>query len=141
MADDRGMTLAARLRAGIEAKAAEREEASRSEKSRNRTLAAKRDRLFKDLFEFRKAIGHIRITAAEGLLRFRYEGAELRFEAQGDADLVFVCGGEVPDRTELFVQPDLNLWVVRTHHSLRRETQDLLFDVGLEQLLHLGLGI
>jgi hypothetical protein len=104
-------------------------------------LAAKRDQLFKDLFEFGQAIGHIRITAAEGLLRFQFERAELRFEAEGDADLVRVSGGEIPDRTELFVQPELNLWVVRTHHSLRKETQDLLFDVGLEQLLRLGLGI
>ena len=141
MANDRGMTLAARLRAGIEAKAEEREEASRNEKSRNRTLAAQRDRLFKDLFEFGQAIGHIRITAAEGLLRFQFERAELRFEAEGAGDLVCVSGGEIPDRTELFVQPELNLWVVRTHHSLRKETQDLLFDAGLEQLLRLGLGI
>ena len=141
MANDRGKTLAARIRGDLEQQADERVRAAADQASRSKRLSLERERLFKDLFAFGDAIGHIEIKAREGMLRFRFEKKELRFDAEGKEDRVRVSGGEIPDRTTLFIQEELNLWVVRTPNSLRQESQDLLFDTGLEQLMRLGLGL
>jgi hypothetical protein len=141
MAKDRGKTLAARIREDLEKQADDHVRAEADKASRRKRLNLERDQLFKDLFKFGDAIGHIEIKARDGMLRFRYKKRELRFEAEGKEDLVRVSGGDVPDRTTIFVQGDLNLWVVRTPNTLRQESKDLLFDTGLEQLMRLGLGI
>jgi hypothetical protein len=141
MAKDRGKTLAARIRGDLEKQADDRVRAEADKVSRSKRLSLERERLFKDLFEFGDAVGHIEIKARDGMLRFRFQQRELRFDAEGKDDLIRVSGGDVPDRTTLFIQGDLNLWVVRTPNTLRQESQDLLFDTGLEQLMRLGLGI
>ena len=141
MANDRGKTLAARIRGQLEKQEDDRLRAAADQASRGKRMRRERERLFKDLFEFGEAIGHIEIKSREGMLRFRLQKRELRFDAEGKEDRVRVSGGDVPDRTILFMQEELNLWVVQTPNSLRKESQDLLFDTGLEQLMRLGLGI
>lgn len=141
MAKDRGKTLAARIRGNLEKQADDRIRDEANKANRRKRLNLEREQLFKDLFEFGEAIGHIEIKARDGMLRFRFQKRELRFEAEGKEGIVRVSGGDIPDRTTLFVQGELNLWVVRTPNTLRQESQDLLFDTGLEQLMRLGLGI
>tara|TARA_B100000530_G_C15923949_1_gene474267 strand:- start:970 stop:1425 length:456 start_codon:yes stop_codon:yes gene_type:complete len=141
MANDRGKTLAARIRGQLEKQEDDRLRAAADQASRGKRMRREREQLFKDLFAFGDAIGHIEIKSREGMLRFRFEKKELRFDADGKEDCVRVSGGDVPDRTTLFIQEELNLWVVQTPNSLRKASQDLLFDTGLEQLMRLGLGI
>ena len=141
MAKDRGKSLAARLRAGIdsqlEAHAREQAEA----KERMRHLSAERERLFDDLSAFGEAVGHLKVKRSKDSLDFMYSGNKLHFKAVGDSDRIHVSGGDVPDHTEIVMQEELKLWIVKSPVGLKRVEQDPLFDKGLERIMVLGLGI
>lgn len=141
MAKDRGKSLAERLRAGIDSEREDRAQAEAEDLARTKHLCAERERLFKDLFSFGEAVGHLKVKAADDLLVFRYEGKKLRLEAVGDADRIRVVGSDVPDHTEIVMQEELNLWVVKSPVGLNRMEQDLLFDKGLARIMALALGI
>jgi len=141
MAKDRGKSLAATLRTGIESRESEYNREKKEAESRARRLSLERERLFKDLFEFGEAVGHMNVTSADDLLVFRFGERELRFEAIGDEDRLRVSGGDIPDHTEICMQQELNLWVVKTPVGLSRVEQDIFFDKGLGRLVALALGL
>jgi hypothetical protein len=102
-------------------------------------LSAEREVLFGDLREFGQAVGHISIKASSGSLLFRYKGRELRFDAKGKGGRVDVSGSDVPKKTQLFIQSELEAWVVKIPSDIGQMEQELLFDKGLEGLMQIGL--
>ena len=141
MKKERGQSLAARLKANIEAKSMEQERLASLEAERLKTGSAEREVLFGDLNEFGRAVGHISIKASSGSVLFRYKGRELRFDAKGKGGRVDVSGSDIPKKTQLFIQPELGAWVVKRASDNGKMEQELLFDKGLEGLMELGLGL
>jgi len=141
MKKDRGQSLAARLKANIEAKSMEQERLADLEAELQKKLSADRQVLFGDLNEFGRAVGHITVKASSGTVLFRYEGRELRFEAKGKGGRVDVSGSDIPKKTQLFVQPEMEAWVLKSPSDTGKDEQELLFDKGLELLMQLGLGL
>ena len=141
MAKDRGKSLAAKLRAGIDSQLEERAREKVEAEERIRRLGGERDRLFDDLFAFGEAIGHLTVKRGKASLDFTYGRKKLRFKAEGPADRIHVSGGDIPDHTEIMMQEELNLWIVKSPVGLKRVEQDPLFDKGLERIMILGLGI
>ncbi len=139
MKKDRGKSLAARLKANIEATSMEQEKLADLEAELLKKMSAEREVLFGDLREFGQAVGHITVKATNGSLLFRYKGRELRFDAKGKGGRVDVSGSGIPKKTQLFVQPELVAWVVKTPSDNGKMEQELLFDGGLEGLMQLGL--
>ena len=141
MAKDRGQSLAMRLRGIIEAKKAERARVQAEAAVRQQWLRSERERLFKDLWAFAEAIGHLSVSGSDDFLLFSLDGRELRFDAEGRADRVSITGTGIPDHTEAFVQQDLELWVVSTPSGLGKTQQTLLFDQGLQDLMNTALAL
>jgi len=141
MKKDRGKSLAARLKANIEATSMEQERLADLEAELLKKLSAEREVLFGDLREFGQAVGHISIKASSGSLLFRYKGRELRFDAKGKGGRVDVSGSDIPKKTQLFVQSELEAWVVKTPSDTGKMEQEVLFDKGLGGLMQLGLGL
>jgi len=141
MKKDRGQSLAARLKANIEAKSVEQERLADLEAERLKKMSAEREVLFGILGEFGQAVGHISVKASRGALLFRYQGRELRFDAKGKGERVDVSGSDIPKKTHLFVQTELEVWVVKGPSDTGKMEQELLFDKGLEGLMRLGLGL
>ena len=139
MKKDRGQSLAARLKANIEAKSMEQERLAGLEAELLKKSSAEREVLFGDLREFGEAVGHISVKASSGWLLFRYQGRELRFDAKGKGGRVDVSGSDIPKKTQLFVQPELGAWVVKRPNDIGKMEQELLFDKGLEGLMQVGL--
>lgn len=107
--------------------------------ARVKTLSIERERLFVDLNEFGEALAHIVVKASGSAVIFRYQGREVRFDAKGKGDRVDVSGSDIPKKTQLFVQAELNAWVVKSPNGVGKEEQELLFDKGLERLVNIGL--
>jgi hypothetical protein len=141
MAKDRGKSLAAVLRTGIESRENERVRENAEASSRAKYLNKERDRLYKDLFKFAEAVGYLGVTSADDLLLFTYEGRQLRFESIDNEDRIRVSGGDIPEHTEISMQLELNLWVVKSPVGLSRVEQDIFFDKGLGRLMTLALGL
>lgn len=139
MAKDRGKSLAASLRQGIEAREVERLREEKEAAQLAKHLGRERDRLYKDLFVFGEEVGHLGVTSADDLLVFSYGERALRFESMGDEDRIRVTGGDIPDHTEICMQKELNLWIVKSPVGLNRMEQDILFDKGLSRLMALAL--
>lgn len=133
--------MAARLKANIETKSMEQERLDSLEAERLKSGSAEREVLFGDLKEFGRAVGHISIKASSGSVLFRYKGRELRFDAKGKGGRVDVSGSDIPKKTQLFIQPELDAWVVKSPSDSGKMEQELLFDKGLEGLMQLGLGL
>ena len=141
MAKDRGKTLAARLRAGIDSQIAEQAREKAEAEARTQQLLEERSRLLDDLTAFGEAIGHLVVKRSKTVIDFSYGGKKLRFTAVGDSDRVRVSGGDLPDHTEILMQDELQLWIVKSPVGLNRVEQDVLFDTGLERIMALALGI
>jgi hypothetical protein len=86
-------------------------------------------------------VGHLGVTSADDLLIFSFDERELRFESIGEEDRIRVSGGDVPDHTEICMQQELNLWIVKSPVGLSRVEQDVFFDKGLGRLMVLALGL
>ena len=141
MSTDRGKALAARIRAGIEAREEELKREKAEAKARVKRLHREREVLLQDLFRFGEAIGHLSVQVEDDMVQFSFGERVLRFEATGSADRVRVTGGDLPDNTEIAMQEELSLWIVKSPIGLNQLQQDILFDNGLERLLHLALGL
>jgi len=141
MARDRGKTLAASLREGIESREEERALEQKEAAKLAKHLSQERERLFKDLFVFGETVGHLGVTSADDLLVLSFGDRELRLESIGDEDRIRVSGGDIPDHTEICMQQELNLWIVKSPVGLSRVEQDILFDKGLGRLMSLALGL
>ena len=141
MGKDRGQSLAARLRAGIDSRIEERAREKAEEAERVRLLGAERTRLFDDLCAFGEAVGHLSVKRGANTLDFVYGRKKVRFKMIDDADRIRVSGGDIPDHTEIAMQEELQLWIVKSPVGLKRVEQDPLFDKGLERIMILGLGI
>jgi len=141
MTTKRGQELAAKLKAGIETRAAE-EAARKSEAAAIQArLSTARQELLDDLFAFGEAVGHLTVSRTKKRVVLSFEGASLRFEIEGKSDKVTVEGGDVVAGTVLGLQSELKRWVVYTPISAGQDDQELLFDGGLERLVALGLAI
>ena len=141
MVRDLGKSLAARIRAGIESREEEIKREKAEAKVRVEKLRKKRETLLQDLFRFGEAIGHLTVQVEDDMLQFSFGERELRFEAIGKADCIRVSGGDLPDNTEIVMQEELNLWIVKSPVGLSNMQQDVLFDNGLERLMDLALGL
>ena len=141
MGRDRGQSLAARLRAGIDSRNEEQAREKAEAAARVRLLGEERERLLGDLCAFGEAIGHLSVKRGKGTVDFVYERKKVRFKAIDNADRIRVSGGDLPDHTEIAMQEELNLWIVKSPVGLNRVEQDPLFDKGLERIMVLGLGI
>src|SRR5690606_9202927 len=101
---------------------------------------AARDELFDDLAVFGETIGHVVVQRAEGGLTLRWNDRFLHFEPTGEGDRVRVTFDDIgEDDHRLYREPGLGnkwVWVVRRRG---REDRLPLFDMGLEELLVLGL--
>jgi len=141
MTTKRGQELAAKLKAGIETRAAE--EAARKSEAAAQQARLSQDRLelLDDLFAFGEAVGHLTVSRTKKHVVLSFEGASIRFEVEGKADKVAVVGGDIVDGTVLGLQSELKRWVVYTPMSAGQDDQELLFDGGLERLVELGLSI
>lgn len=131
----KGKALAARFKAAFEAKRREEEERSRSQDDE---LARKaRSELFADLLDFAQATGFLQAKPAEDGVELSFEGRQLRFLAQGQADGVEVQWQGRPPGSEasLYREPLLgHRWIWRYRRG-GREHRVPLFDQGLEVLL------
>ncbi len=141
MTTDRGKSLAARIRAGIEAREEELQREKAEAKSRIKRLHRERESLLQDLFRFGESVGHLNVQVKDGMLQFGFGDRVLRFEAVGDADRIRVTGGDLPENTEIAMQEELNFWIVKSPVGFNRIQQDILFDNGLERLLDLALDL
>ena len=141
MSKDRGKALAARIRAGIEAREEELKREKIEAKARVKRLLREREVLLRDLFRFGEAIGHLVVQVEDDMVQFSFGDRVLRFEATGAADRVRVTGGDLPENTEIVMQEELSLWIVKSPVGLHQLQQDILFDNGLERLLDLALGL
>ena len=141
MSKDRGQTLAARLRAGIDSRNQELVREKAEAAARVLQLNEERKRLFDDLCAFGEAVGHLSVKRGKGTVDFVYGRKKVRFKAIEEADRMRVSGGDLPDHTEIVMQEELNLWIVKSPVGLNRVEQDPLFDKGLERIMVLGLGI
>jgi len=141
MARDRGKSLAARIRAGIESREEEIKREKAEAKERVEKLHKKREELFQELFRFGESIGHLVVQIEDDMLQFSFGEKELRFEAVGKADRIRVTGGDLPENTEIVMQEELSLWIVKSPVGLNQLQQDILFDNGLERLMDLALGL
>ena len=133
--------MAVRLKANLEARLADQARQAEADNARIKTLSVERERLFVDLNEFGQAVGHIVVKASGSAVIFRYEGREVRFDAKGKGDRVDVSGSDIPKKTQLFVQAELNACVVKGPNGAGKEEQELLFDKGLARLINIGLGL
>ncbi len=141
MTTKRGQELAAKLKAGIETRAAE-EAARKSEAAAHQARLVKaRQELLDDLFAFGEAVGHLTVSRTKKRVVLSFEGASIRFEVESKTHKLTVGGGAIVDGTVLGMQPELKRWVVYTPISAGQYDQELLFDGGLERLVELGLSI
>ena len=141
MGKDRGKSLASRIRAGIEAREEELKREKAEAKARVKRLHREREVLLHDLFRFGEAVGHLVVQVEDDMVQFSFGEQVLRFEAIGNADRIRVSGGDLPENTEIVMQEELNLWIVKSPVGLNKRQQDILFDNGLERLLDLALGL
>ena len=141
MTTKRGQQLAAKLRQGIEQRAADDAARKSAEAARKAALNTARQALLDDLAEFGKAVGHLAVSRSKKRVVLGFEGASLRFQTQGPGDKVVVDGGAVVEGTHLLLQAELNRWVVHAPKAAGGSDQELLFDGGLERLMALGLGL
>ena len=141
MVRDRGKSLAARIRAGIEAKEDELKREKAEAKARAKRLHKEREILLQDLLRFGEAIGHLTVQMKNDRLQFNFGKKQMRFEAIGNADCLRVTGGDLPENTEIVMQEELSLWIVKSPVGASAQQQDVLFDTGLEWLMDLGLGL
>ena len=137
----RGQSLAARIRAGIEAREEELKREKAEAKARVKRLHRERETLLQDLFRFGEAVGHLIVQIEDDMVQFSFGERRLRFEAIGHADRVRVTGDDLPESTEIVMQEELSLWIVKSPVGLNQLQQDILFDNGLERLLDLALGL
>lgn len=137
----KGQSLAARLRATLNA---EIEAAARAEKAREERLAkarAARALLLIDLVEFTEAVGHFVLERSATQLTIRREDRWLTFEPEGEAGLVKVTFPGSGDAHRLYQEAQLlDKWAWRfTRHG--KEERLVFWDSGLEELLALALEI
>ena len=137
----KGQSLAARLRATMNA---EVEAERRAEKAREERLAkqrAARASLFIDLVEFAEAVGHFVLERSATQLTIRREERWLTFEPIGDAGVVKVTFEGSGDAHRLYQEAQLlDKWAWRfPRHG--REERLLFWDSGLEELLALALEV
>lgn len=137
-----GAGLAARFRTALQAR--ERERAAQQAQERAKELArAAREALFDDLVAFAQATGFVDGARLDDGARLAFEGREVRFIAEGDADGVVVTWPERPEQVEhrLYREPMLgHRWIWR-YVKRGREHRLPLFDQGLEVLLIEALGL
>ena len=141
MTTKRGHKLAAKLRQGIEERAADVAARESEAAARQARLNTARQALLDDLAAFGKAVGHLAVSRSRKRVVLGFEGASLRFQVQGPEDKLAVDGGDVVDGTSVSLQAELNRWIVHTPKPTGQGDQELLFDGGLERLMSLGLGL
>ncbi len=136
--------LAARLKAGIEAAAEAKERAARdaadaaarAERAQQEAVAA-RAAMMDELHAFAKALVHVAVKRAKGVLTLTYDGRELSFAPEGDLDLIRVTPASGPAHS--MTRDSEGEWEVVMHEEagVRR----LPLEVGLEELLsaHMSL--
>ena len=133
----RGLGLAQRLRASIDARLDAARQAEESARLRIQRARAARAELLRDLAAFGKALGHAKVHATDDQVAIRYEGRTLRFEAVGDADEVRVHGDELPEGWRIQHNAELDRWALHPPKAAPR----LLFDAGLEELVARVFGV
>ena len=141
MKTNRGQGLAAKLKAGIEKRAADAAARKSKAEAHQARMNEEREQLMTDLVAFAEAVEHLSVSRSKKRLVMGYAGQSLRFEPSGTEDRVSVSGGKVAEGTILSLQQELERWVVHWPLPSRQSEQTLLFDGGLERLVSLGLGL
>jgi hypothetical protein len=126
----RGLGLAQRLRASIDARLDAARKAEEAERDRVHRARVARAELLRDLAQFGRALGHARVSAAEDQVTIRLDGHNLRFEAVGDGDEVRVQGDGLQEPWRIQHNAELDRWALHPPRGSPR----LLFDAGLEEL-------
>lgn len=127
----RGLGLAQRLRASIDAKAEAHRQAEDARKNRLQQARKARATLLRDLAAFGRALGHAKVTSTDEVVTIRLDGRGLRFEAVGEADEVRVQGDGLPEGYRILHSAELDRWGLHPPRGAPR----LLFDAGLEELV------
>ncbi|MCK6505096.1 hypothetical protein L6R53_17140 [Myxococcota bacterium] len=127
----RGLGLAQRLRASIDASRDAARQAEEAQRLRSHRARLARAELLRDLAAFGRALGHAQVSATEDQVGIRFEGRSLRFEAVGDADEVRVQGDGLQEPWRVQHNAELDRWALYPPRGAPR----LLFDAGLEELV------
>ena len=135
MGERRGEGLAARFRASIEARVAEKRRAEAELKARQARGREERTKVLSDLAAFGEQVGHFDVTVGEDVVIFRYDDRTIRFEAQGIADRLVVRGDGLDKERRIFLHSQLDKWVLTRELTGGREDQEMLFDTGIIQLM------
>lgn len=141
MSEKRGQKLADRLKLGIEQRIARQRDEAEAESQRGEWVLEERRRLFRDLFDFSAAVGHLDVVAEDGFLSIGFEGRQVLFQEAKDGGAVTVTGDGIDQPTMLMLHAELDLWVVRSTTNIGKPSEQLLFDKGLEHLLAKSLNI
>lgn len=129
--DRRGLGLAGRFKAALDARAAEARRARQDEARRKEEALAARKALLDDLAVFGRALGHAQVAVAQDRVAIGLGDRDLVFEADADPGTVRVSGPGLRDGWLIRLQPELDRWGLYPPHGAVRP----LFDKGLEELL------
>jgi len=138
---DRGKALAERLRQSLEISIESRRTQANKAAERRARAKDERTRLFKDLFEFGAAMGHVDVVAEDGMISFGWGDRRLHFHEAEDTDVIQVTGDDIKEGTVVALHAELDLWVVRSQTNDGRLGEQLLFDTGLEKLMVRALAL
>ncbi len=135
--ENRGSQLAARYRLVLDRAAAAEHARLEAARRRRERGAEERSRLLADLAAFAEALGHFSVKAGKGdQVTWSYEQAQLTFKAKGDADRIELVSDKLSAESRLRYQHELNRWVLLETTKAGGDRQRLLFDEGLEALMH-----
>lgn len=136
-----GDGLAGRLKAAIERRRREADAAREDERLSQERNRQRVSELLQRLESFGKAVGYFDIARRRDALSLSWEGRSLTFIPNGDAGTVEVTGDNLPSRSLLEYQHELERWVWVRQDRFQRRQATLLFDAGLEALVAQALGV
>ncbi len=140
--EHRGAQLAARFRVTLEQAAAAEQARLDAARARRERGQAERVRVLAELVAFGEALGHFQVkTAKEGAVTWAFSGSELTFTPKGDADRVDLIADPLSHDPCLRWKHELGRWVLIEGFKAGGERQRLLFDEGLEALMHKVFGL